>query len=81
MIPNGAHAHHIFPQKFGDFFEAAGIDIHDAQYLEWWEAGSHLKNSAGYNKLWEQFFEAGPKSRDEILQFGRGRNYGFNVSF
>jgi hypothetical protein len=34
-IPPGAHAHHVLAQKFEEKFNAAGIIIHDPNYLAW----------------------------------------------
>jgi hypothetical protein len=81
-MPEGAHAHHVFPQKLVDRFQRAGINIHDPKYGAWWERSSHLKNSAAYTQRWEEFFQT-PHSLEEILHFGRelGGEFGFQVSF
>ena len=81
-VPEGAHAHHVFPQKLAEKFRAAGINVHDPRFGAWWERSAHLKKSFEYLRLWEEFFESS-RSREQILQFGRemaGR-YEFQVYF
>jgi hypothetical protein len=82
MMPDSAHAHHVFPKKLVKDFEAAGINIHDPRFGAWWNRSSHLKNSAGYLRRWEEFFTTEP-TFEQILQFGRevGGKYGFQVNF
>src|SRR5262249_12050456 len=48
-MPEGAHAHHVFPQQFAREFREAGIDIQDPRFGAWWEKSSHLKNAERYN--------------------------------
>jgi hypothetical protein len=81
-MPEGAHAHHVFPKKLVEKFKAAGINIHDPRFGAWWERSSHLKNSAEYLRQWEEFLRPG-RTYEEILQFGRelGGKYGFQVDF
>ena len=66
------HAHHVFPQRFKDQFAARAINIHEPQYLTWWEKNSHLKASRAYNEQWDLFFT---KNRDatkaKILEKGK----------
>jgi RHS repeat-associated protein len=78
----GAHAHHIFPQKFADRFASAGINVHDPRFGAWWEAGSHLSNAAEYNRKWERFLSV-DRTRDEILTFGReiSAHYGVTAAY
>jgi RHS repeat-associated protein len=81
-MPEGAQAHHVFPQKFADKFGQKGIDIHDPKFGTWWEKTEHGKKAYQYNNEWETFFLKDP-SAAEILQFGRdiaGR-YGLEVHF
>lgn len=80
--PEGAHAHHVFPQEFADKFQKAGINIHDPRFGSWWERTSHLRKSFEYNSRWRAFLNRTP-SLEEILQFGRelGGEFGFQVYF
>jgi hypothetical protein len=81
-MPDSAHAHHVFPKKLIEKFEAAGINIHDPRFGAWWDRSSHLKNSAEYLRRWQEFLEPG-RTYEQILQFGRemGGKYGFQVNF
>lgn len=54
--PAGKDAHHIFPLKFKDQFNKAGINIHHPEYGLWWEQHIHRIKAAEYNKKWEDFF-------------------------
>ncbi len=63
-------AHHVFPQKFRSFFEKAGINIDDPRFGSWWEASSHQKSAASYNKIWNDFLSTNP-SKSQILREGR----------
>jgi len=66
------HAHHVFPQRFKDQFAARGINIHEPQYLTWWEKNSHLKASKSYNEEWNTFFYANKEATlDQILDVGK----------
>ena len=81
-MPEDAHAHHVFPQKFEEQFHQRGINVHDPKFGAWWERSSHLKNSAEYLKRWRDFLRPEP-TFEQILQFGRelGGKYGFQVNF
>jgi hypothetical protein len=81
-MPEGAHAHHVFPQVLAKKFQKAGINVHDPRFGTWWEQSSHLRNSAEYLKRWKEFLE-NDHTFEEILQFGRemGVKYGFQVNF
>ena len=81
-MPEGAHAHHVFPQKLADRFQAAGINVHDPRFGAWWERSAHLKNSLEYLRPWEDFLEHS-RSREQILQFGKemASKYEFQVYF
>lgn len=81
--PAGAHAHHVFPQKFIKEFQEAGINIHDPRFGAWWERTSHLKNTGRYNSKWEALFQETNPTMEQILQFGRelGGEFGFQVHF
>jgi RHS repeat-associated protein len=78
----GAHAHHIFPQEFGERFAKAGINVHDPQFGAWWEARSHLRNAAQYNAEWARFLGEA-RTGAEIMSFGRqiSARYGITVRF
>ena len=54
-IPLNSHAHHVFPQEFIAHFNAAGINIHNPIYGAWWDAATHLSNSARYADEWREF--------------------------
>ena len=77
-----AHAHHIFPQKFRQQFEAAGLNINDPQLGAWWKATDHLSNAGRYNDEWADFLST-ERSREDIMRFGRtmAERYGLDISF
>jgi hypothetical protein len=82
--PEGAQAHHVFPQKFAKQFKAAGINIHDPRFGAWWETKAHQRLSSAYNAEWEDLLgNKPPPSLDLILQFGRkiSAKHGLRVSF
>ncbi len=81
-MPEGAHAHHVFPQVLAEKFQQAGINVHDPRFGTWWERSSHLRNSAEYLRRWREFLRT-DRTLEEILQFGRelGGKYGFQVNF
>ena len=72
-LEEGYQVHHIFPQKFAEWFEAKGININMPTWLVEVETKAHQSMSAGYNKLWEQFIrEKGLSATiDEIFDFAR----------
>jgi hypothetical protein len=63
---SAAQAHHVFPQAFFSFFNTLGVNIHDPQYLEWWESADHLSNATAFNALWEDFISTSPSIEDVI---------------
>lgn len=78
----GMDAHHIFPQanRFLKQWERVGINIHNPEYLRWWESNSHRGNALQYNQAWDTFFRYNPSaSREQIINFGNDlmRNFGF----
>jgi len=81
-LPAGAHAHHVFPQKFAAQFLEKGINVNNPAFGAWWEASSHLANAARYQRQWEAFLATNP-TREAILDFGRkiARFYGLEVHF
>lgn len=71
------NAHHIFPQKFREFFESLGIDIDNPQFGIWLEEHEHLTNAYSYNKIWESEIEilkelTGIQRDQEFFRFLRG---------
>jgi len=83
-MPEGAHAHHVFPQALEDIFKKAGINIHDPKFGTWWERSSHLKKAGEYTQRWRKFLsEKPPPTVEQILQFGRelANKYGFQVNY
>ena len=50
-------AHHIFPQKFINYFLKAGINIHNPLYRSWVDS-THQSWSKAYNAAWAAFFNA-----------------------
>jgi hypothetical protein len=83
-IPEGADAHHVFPQKLANYFKRAGINIHDPRYGAWWETKAHQQAGFAYNAQWGKFFERSRSpSTEQILQFGReiSASYGLRVGF
>jgi hypothetical protein len=83
--PSSVHAHHVFSQDFTEYFLGKGINIHEPQYLTWWEASSHQSNSSNYNKLWREFIESENPGATvaEILEKGKQimANYGIDVNY
>jgi len=81
-IPEGVHAHHVFPRQFSAQFERLGIEINDPRFGAWWQAGAHQREAAAYNRAWRQFLSANPTT-EQALQFGReiSRQYGITVGF
>ena len=74
ISPSGdkMHAHHVFPQKYETIFEKHGINIHEPQYMTWWEKTSHLKASRAYNEEWKLFFRKNHEAdKAEILNQGK----------
>ena len=84
-MSKGYDAHHVFPQKFkNDFVDAGFKDWNDAKkYGQWWDLHDHRKNAYAYNKAWQDFFDEGGKSVDEIKDFGRKLmgSYGLKVLY
>lgn len=82
-MPEGAHAHHVFPQQFIKDFLRKGINIHDPRFGSWWERTSHLRRSFEYNTRWQEFLSLKNPTVEEILQFGRelGGEFGFQIHF
>ena len=78
----GMDAHHVFPKKFVDKFEGAGINIHDPRYGAWWESSSHQASAFGYNKSWEDFLIKSPNAA-KILEYGRKlmAKHGIKINF
>jgi hypothetical protein len=84
QMPEGAHAHHVFPRSLADKFQKAGINIHDPKFGAWWEKSRHLKNAVEYNRRWQRFWRTNPRpTLEQVLQFGRelAREFGFQVNY
>jgi hypothetical protein len=81
-IPEGAEAHHVFPQKFAQQFEQRRINVNDPVFGAWWEKTVHRQSSGKYNREWEQFLRGNP-NRDQVLDFGRSQTqrYGLKRGF
>ncbi|MBO5088229.1 MAG: hypothetical protein J6C01_06100, partial [Lachnospiraceae bacterium] len=66
-------AHHIFPQKFREYFEIIGIDVDDPDYGIWLDVHEHRSSAKSYNKKWEEFFGGFDSvediSLDDIFEF------------
>lgn len=74
-VPEGSHAHHVFPQEFAQRFQKMGIDVNDPRLARislgaWWEARDHLKKAHEYNKRWRDFLETNPTA-EQALEFAR----------
>jgi len=67
--PLDKQAHHVFPNKFKDKFNEAGIDINNPKYGIWLEKNFHLQKASEYNKSWGNFFErSNALNKDEIFK-------------
>ena len=78
------HAHHVFPQDFSDKFLKRGINIHEPQYMTWWEKGSHLRAAKEYNMKWERFFNDIPDfTKKQALEKGKElmKKHGIEVHY
>ena len=74
----------MFPQAHEWDFLQKGINIHDPQYLTWWEAGSHLPNTYEYNRKWAEFVRKNQTATaSQILQKGRElmTEYGIKTNY
>jgi hypothetical protein len=82
QLPEGAHAHHVFPQALAKRFQELGINIHDPRFGAWWTQTSHLKNAVNYTQNWMKFLDGKP-TFEQVLQHGRylAGEYGFQVNF
>lgn len=70
--PGNIHAHHVFPQRFKEFFLEKGVNIHDPKLMTWWEGNAHLKASKNYNTKWKTFIYENPEAtKAQILQEGK----------
>jgi hypothetical protein len=67
-VPEGAQAHHVFPQQFRDQFANAGLNIDNPMFGAWWDAGAHSSNLLAYNSAWSGFLATNP-ALDQILHF------------
>jgi hypothetical protein len=82
QLPEGSHAHHVFPQVLAKRFQRVGINVHDPKFGAWWERSNHLKKAAEYTRRWAEFLDNDP-TYTQILEYGRklGSEFGFQVNF
>jgi len=65
-------AHHLFPQRFRNWFNGRGVDIDDPRFGSWWARRDHRQNGWHDNNKWQRWIRTNPKATpDEILAFGR----------
>ena len=64
----GQEAHHIFPQKFNNYFSDRGINIHAPQNIKFMQTAGHRNNSYAYNKMWESFVRDNPNASVKTIQ-------------
>lgn len=55
-------AHHIFPQRFRNYFEARGIKIDDPWNITFIDSSLHRSKSYAYNALWRDFIRNNPEA-------------------
>ena len=76
--PPNTQAHHVFPQKFQETFDAilgSGAN-HQPEFGQWWstlDPPTHQGSSGAYNVWWARFFNSYRPSRpsyDQTLAFG-----------
>ena len=84
IAPENAHAHHVLPQVFEEFFEKRGLSIHNPAFGAWWDVKDHARRSKQYEELWEAFILEHPNaSRGMILDEARdlAERFGLDVIF
>ena len=64
----GQEAHHIFPQKFNDYFTDRGINIHAPQNIKFMQTSGHRANSYAYNQMWQSFIDSNPNASVKTIQ-------------
>ena len=81
-------AHHVFPVKYADKFDKAGININDPHYGTWWEKTDHRKKAYEYNQEWNEFFgKMKGKSSEQVNKaiFEKAKElaekYNFKINF
>jgi len=82
--PRNIHAHHVFPQKYKEFFLDKGINIHDPRHMTWWDGSTHLPNAKGYNDAWFEFIRKNPDTTPaQILEKGKQlmNKHGIEVNY
>ena len=80
----GRQVHHNFPQNDEPYFKAAGINIHEPQYLSLEDPGPHLRDAASFNRGWDVWIGANSEAeRGTILDAGRtiASNHGHLVDW
>jgi hypothetical protein len=77
-------AHHVFAQKYTNFFIEKGINIHHPRYMTWWESPFHQRNAAGYNDAWFEFIRKNPDATAAQI-LGKGKElmnkHGIEVNY
>jgi hypothetical protein len=75
VLGKGDDAHHVFPKakQFAEFFEKAGIDVHNPANMKWLKSTIHRgKNSASHLKEWTKvmgnYAERGIKPTEKLLR-------------
>lgn len=79
----------MFPKNkiFDDKWRKAFGDktqIHNPDYLTWWESSDHLNKRVAYENDWTNFFRNYPDaSKQDILNYGRqlAQKYGLTIHF
>ena len=64
----GQEAHHIFPQKFNNYFIDRGINIHAPQNIKFMQTSGHRANSYAYNQMWQSFIDSNPNASVKTIQ-------------
>ena len=83
-IGEGKDAHHVFPQKYIDYFKRAGININDPRFGAWVDKSIHRGFSYEYNQDWVEFIRANQNANiKDIYAFARmlALKYGFDIYF
>ena len=64
----GQEAHHIFPQKFNNYFSDRGINIHASQNIKFMQPSGHRASSYAYNQMWQSFIDSNPNASVKTIQ-------------
>jgi hypothetical protein len=82
------HRHHLFPQKFRDFFQGKGIDIDqhtvalpERDHLSGVHGRGNEGMPGGWNARWQQFINEKPNAEpNEIFQFMNNLKSEFGIA-